>query len=54
MITTTPKKGEDAKILGADETSSNNPDQMAKQAGEFDFILNTIPVDHDVAPYLDL
>ena len=55
MITTTPEKGEDAKILGADETLiSTNPDQMAKQAGEFDFILNTIPVDHDVAPYLDL
>ena len=55
MITTTPEKGEDAKILGADETLiSTNPDQMAKQAGEFDFILNTIPVDHDVAPYFDL
>ena len=55
MITTTPEKGEDAKTLGADEILiSTDPDQMAKQAGEFDFILNTIPVDHYVAPYLDL
>ena len=55
MITTTPEKGEDAKTLGADEILiSTDPDQMAKQAGEFDFILNTIPVDHNVAPYLDL
>ena len=55
MITTTPEKGEDAKKLGADEILiSTDPDQMAKQVGEFDFILNTIPVDHNVAPYLDL
>lgn len=55
MITTTPEKGEDAKTLGAVEILiSTDPDQMAKQAGEFDFILNTIPVDHNVAPYLDL
>jgi uncharacterized zinc-type alcohol dehydrogenase-like protein len=55
MITTTPEKGEDAKTLGADEILiSTDSNQMAKQAGEFDFILNTIPVDHDVAPYLDL
>ena len=41
MITTTPEKGEDAKTLGADEILiSTDPDQMAKQAGEFDFILN--------------
>ena len=55
MITTTPEKGEDAKTLGADEILiSTDSNQMAKHAGEFDFILNTIPVDHEVAPYLDL
>ena len=55
MITTTPEKGEDAKILGADEILiSTDSNQMAKQAGEFDFILNTIPVDHNIDPYLDL
>ena len=55
MITTTPEKGEDAKILGADEILiSTDSNQMTKQTGEFDFILNTIPVDHNIAPYLDL
>ena len=27
---------------------------MVKAAGEFDFLLNTIPVNHVVDPYLDL
>ena len=55
MITTTPEKGEDAKILGADEILiSTDSNQMTKQTGEFDFILNTIPVDHNIDPYLDL
>ena len=55
MITTTPEKGEDAKILGADEILiSTDSNEMTKQAGEFDFILNTIPVDHNIDPYLDL
>ena len=55
MITTTPEKGNDAKSLGADEVLiSTDADAMAKEAGEFDFILNTIPVDHKVDPYLDL
>lgn len=55
MITTTPEKATDAKKLGANEILlSTDSDQMASQAGEFDFILNTIPVDHQVDPYLDL
>lgn len=55
MITTTPEKAADAKKLGANEILlSTDSDQMASQAGEFDFILNTIPVDHQVDPYLDL
>lgn len=55
MITTTPEKGEDSKKLGADEVLlSIDSDAMNRHAGEFDFILNTIPVDHDVGPYLDL
>ena len=48
-------KMEDAHKLGADEVLlSTNKDEMAKQVGEFDFLLNTIPVNHDVNPYLDL
>jgi len=55
MITTSPGKGEDASKLGADEVLvSTDPDAMAKEAGEFDFILNTIPVNHSVDPYLEL
>ena len=55
MITTTPDKGKDAKSLGADEILiSTDASAMSKEAGEFDFILNTIPVDHKVDPYLDL
>ena len=55
MITTTPEKGNDAKSLGADEVLvSSDTDAMAKEVGEFDFILNTIPVDHKIDPYLDL
>ena len=55
MITTTPEKGNDAKSLGADEVLlSTDTYAMAKEVGEFDFILNTIPVDHKIDPYLDL
>jgi alcohol dehydrogenase (NADP+) len=55
MITTSPEKGDDASILGADEVLvSTDPDAMAKEAGEFDFILNTIPVNHRVDPYVEL
>ena len=55
MITTSPDKSEDAKSLGADEVLiSKNDDDMKKHAGSFDFLLNTIPVGHDVNPYLSL
>jgi uncharacterized zinc-type alcohol dehydrogenase-like protein len=55
MITTSPSKSEDAKKLGADEVliSKNNED-MKKQAGTFDFLLNTVPVGHDMNPYVAL
>ncbi len=55
MITTSPKKGEDAKLLGADEVLiSTNEDEMKNHADSFDFLLNTIPVDHNANPYLTL
>ena len=55
MITTSESKGEDAQKLGADEVLlSTDSDAMGKEAGQFDFILNTIPVNHRVDPYLDL
>ncbi|WP_037315197.1 NAD(P)-dependent alcohol dehydrogenase [Salegentibacter sp. Hel_I_6] len=55
MITTSPAKSEDAKKLGADEVLiSKNKDDMKKQAGSFDFLLNTVPVGHDMNPYVAL
>lgn len=55
MITTSPEKGEDARLLGADEVLiSNDTEAMKKQNNSFDFLLNTIPVGHDVDPYVKL
>ncbi len=55
MITTTPSKGEDARALGAhDVIISTNPAEMEAAATRFDFILNTIPVSHEIDSYLNL
>ena len=55
MITTSPQKGEDARHLGAHEVLlSTDRDQMKASRSRFDFILNTIPVAHDLHPYLQL
>lgn len=55
MITTSPEKGKDAVRLGADEVLvSKDPDAMARHAGSFHFLLNTIPNGHDMNPYAAL
>ena len=55
MITTTASKGADARTLGADDVIvSTEAGQMKAAAKRFDFILNTIPVAHDITPYLRL
>ena len=55
MITSSEQKGEDARLLGADEVLlSSSPEKLAKVNGSFDFLLNTIPVNHDLTPYLEL
>ena len=55
MITTSPEKSKDATDLGADEVLiSKDEDQMKKHRGSFDFLLNTIPVGHDMNPYIAL
>jgi uncharacterized zinc-type alcohol dehydrogenase-like protein len=55
MITTSPEKGADARELGADHVLiSTDQDAMDRAAGEFDVVLDTIPVAHDVQPYLNL
>ena len=55
MITTSRAKGQDASRLGADEVLvSTDSADMAAHAGSFDFLLNTIPVGHDLNPYMAL
>ena len=55
MITSSEQKGVDARLLGADEVLlSSSMDALSKEAGNFDFLLNTIPVNHDLTPYLEL
>lgn len=55
MITSSPSKGKDARELGAkDVLISRDEEQMAQHANSFDFLLNTIPVGHDVNQYLGL
>jgi alcohol dehydrogenase (NADP+) len=55
MITTSLDKGNDAKKLGANEVLlSTNSEAMSAAKNSFDFLLNTIPVGHDVDPYIAL
>ena len=55
MITTSPEKGADARRLGvADVLVSKDREQMKTHRGSFDFLLNTVPVKHDLNPYLGL
>jgi uncharacterized zinc-type alcohol dehydrogenase-like protein len=55
MITTSASKGEDAKRLGADAVLlSTDAEAMKAQAASFDFLLNTVPVSHDINPYTSL
>lgn len=55
MITRSPEKAEDAKELGAHQVLlSTDEEAMQEAAGSFDFILNTIPVGHEMDPYIAL
>ncbi|MFI5233884.1 MAG: NAD(P)-dependent alcohol dehydrogenase, partial [Gemmatimonadales bacterium] len=55
VFTTSVKKKDDALRLGADEVVvSKNGDEMQKQAGSFDFILDTVSAEHDLNAYLNL
>jgi uncharacterized zinc-type alcohol dehydrogenase-like protein len=54
-FTTSEAKRQDAFALGADEVVlSKNPDEMKKQAGSLDLIVNSVAVPHDLDPYLNL
>lgn len=55
MITRSPGKAGDAEELGAHEVLlSTDNEAMQAQANSFDFILNTIPVGHEMDPYISL
>ncbi len=55
MITRSPDKAKDAEDLGAHEVLlSTDSEAMQAQANSFDFILNTIPVGHEMDPYISL
>jgi uncharacterized zinc-type alcohol dehydrogenase-like protein len=55
LFTTSASKIADGKRLGADEVViSKNADDVAKHAGTFDFILDTVSADHDINSYLSL
>jgi uncharacterized zinc-type alcohol dehydrogenase-like protein len=55
LVTTSARKAEDAKRLGADEVLlSTDAEAMRRHAGSFDFLLNTVPVGHDLNPYAAL
>ncbi len=55
VITSSPSKSEDARELGAhDVLISNHEEQMGRHANSFDLLLDTIPVGHDLNPYLGL
>ncbi|MEY3231249.1 MAG: hypothetical protein RL689_1338 [Planctomycetota bacterium] len=49
VFTTSPGKAADAKRLGADDVIvSTDKDAMARHAGSFDLIIDTVSADHDV------
>ncbi|MGD8439878.1 MAG: NAD(P)-dependent alcohol dehydrogenase [Holophagae bacterium] len=55
VFTTSPGKKEDALRLGAHGVIvSTDAEQMQAHAGTFDFILDTVSADHDVAAYVQM
>jgi len=49
------QKRDDALRLGAhDFVDTSDPAQLARRRGQYDFIINTVSADIDLAPYLDL
>jgi alcohol dehydrogenase (NADP+) len=55
VFTTTPRKQDDARRLGADEVViSRNAGEMQQHTSSFDFILDTVSAEHDLNAYLEL
>jgi len=55
VISTSPNKKDDAMKLGAKHfLVSKDPEQMKSAAGTLDLIVNTVSVDMDMGPYINL
>jgi uncharacterized zinc-type alcohol dehydrogenase-like protein len=54
LITRTPHKAEEAQRLNARLLVSTDHAAMTKHANHFDFLLNTIPQEHEINPYISL
>ncbi|AMW82198.1 Alcohol dehydrogenase [Pseudomonas yamanorum] len=55
LFTRSASKAEEGRRQGADHVIvSTDAEQMKAAAGRFDFLLDTIPVQHDLNPYLDV
>jgi uncharacterized zinc-type alcohol dehydrogenase-like protein len=55
VFTTSPRKKDDARRLGADDVVvSRDANEMKEHAGSFDFILDAVSADHDINAYLNL
>ncbi|MDQ1243646.1 MAG: alcohol dehydrogenase [Pseudomonadota bacterium] len=55
VLTRSAAKADEAKALGAHHVLlSSDPDAMRRATGTFDFVLDTIPVVHELDPYLRL
>ena len=55
VFTTSANKTADAIRLGAHEVvNSKNDAEMQKHAGTFHFVLDTVPVQHNINPYINL
>ncbi|WP_223473267.1 MULTISPECIES: NAD(P)-dependent alcohol dehydrogenase [unclassified Pseudomonas] len=53
LLTRSEGKSDDAFRLGADHVVvSSDPEQMRAVAGQFDVIIDTVPYDHDINPYV--
>lgn len=55
VLSTSPKKEEDAKKLGAHHfVVTSDPEQVKAVQGSFDFILDTVSAEHDFNMYLNM
>ena len=53
LFSRTPSKEQEAKDMGADEVIiSTDEEQMNSVKGKFDVIIDTVPYDHDINPYI--